>query len=293
LRRRIGWLASGIGLTAAAVAVVIAVVTAGTPGAAGRSGPGKTQAGATSRLSGRQILLDAATTAAAARAGTGTYWTVKQGGRAPKPWTVQGWYTHAGVEYDAAPDGKEAYRQGDCAFSVGGRWLSYRQIQQLPVDPGALKAWIHWSMTAGWQPLEPCARHADPAPPVPVRSSPANVAPFYVTSVLRGLLFQVPAPPALRAAAFRALASMPDVRKAGYADGGVVLVIHDPPIPASKFPSGKEPKGTGVVKLIIDPATATLRAWTDYTGTTQILAAGWTNHMPKIVPLSQVYPAKP
>jgi hypothetical protein len=285
-RRRAGWVAGGLSL--AATAAVAAVMVA--PTVTGSGGP--QHAMPVSHLSGRQILLDAATAAAAAPATAGTYWYVKTAGSAPQPYTQQAWYTHAGVEYSATPDGKEVYQPGaDCDFSVGGRWLSYQQLKQLPTDPGALKAWITWSMTSGWQPLSPCAAQ-DPHPaPVPARSS-LNIDPSDVASALSNLLFQVPAPPALRAAAFRALASMQDVRELGYADGGVALAIYGPSLPASKFRPGKEPRDTGVVKLIIDPANSMLRAETNYEGTTQILATGWTNHMPKIVPLSQVFPAK-
>ena len=105
---------------------------------------------------------------------------------------------------------------------------------------------------------------------------------------LSELLYQVPAPPAIRAAAFRALAAMPDVTKLGQASGDVVLRISFPPPPANKFPSGKVPAGYDEIKLIIDASALTVHAISDYTGTTTILAARWTNTLPTVIPASQL-----
>lgn len=301
-RRRTGWLAGGAGLTAAAVVAVAAVMASASGTAPAATGDGHAAAHpsaspvAVSKLSARRILLDAATAVAAAPARTGTYWYLKTIVPGPPRATLQTWYTRDGVGYSLAPDGRDVYRpSADCGFSVGGRWLTYGQLEHLPTDPAALKAWLTWSSTRGaWQPLSPCASASVPAPPRPRWSQTAAPRASGFAAELTSLLFQVPAPPALRAAAFRALASMPDVRKLGYADGGVVLAIHGPAVPASKFPSGKAPQGdTGVVKVIIDPTTFALRAESDYQGTTRILAAGWTDHMPKVVSISQAFPPKP
>ncbi|HEX9034576.1 MAG TPA: hypothetical protein VF834_22250 [Streptosporangiaceae bacterium] len=105
---------------------------------------------------------------------------------------------------------------------------------------------------------------------------------------LTELLDQIPAPRAVHAAAFRALAAMPNVTKLGEVGGDLVLRISVPALPASKFPGGKVPAGSGHIKLIIDASTLTLRAWSDYTGTTTILAARWTNTLPRIIPDSQL-----
>jgi hypothetical protein len=282
LVRRGGWLAGAIGLSAA-VAVAVAVVTVVHPGSH-RAGD--------SQLSGRQFLLEAATTAAAAPASTGLYWHLVMEGSGPAAKTTRRiWYTHDGRDYALAPDGRHVYRPSpDCGFLVGGRWLTYQQIQHLPTAPDALKAWMHWSLTAGWQSLSPCARRIRPA-------LPRFSRPDYTTSdtamTLSRLLAEIPAPPAVRAAAFRALASMPDVKNVGRVSGGVVLAIYFPKDPPSKFPGGKVPPGDGVLKLIIDPTTFALRGSVSYQGTERILSAGWTNYMPKAEPVSKAFPPKP
>jgi len=53
----------------------------------------------------------------------------------------------------------------------------------------------------------------------------ASVLPGYVLTTLVRLLTDLPVPPAVRAAAFRALASMPSVTSLGPADGGQALLI--------------------------------------------------------------------
>lgn len=110
---------------------------------------------------------------------------------------------------------------------------------------------------------------------------------------LSELLYQVPAPPAIRAAAFRALAAMPDVTKLGQASGDVVLRISFPSPPANKFPSGKVPVNYDEIELIIDTSTLTVHAISDYTGTTTILAARWTNTLPAVIPASQLTHSPP
>ena len=145
--RRTGWLAGGLGLTAAAAAA--AVVIAGTPGATGPSGhrhaqPHRhTQAEAISQLSGRQILLAAARIAAAAPASTGTYWYLKEAEPTSVSKTAfQAWYSRDGSEYDLLSPGKVFLASPHAGFSIGASSLTYRQIQRLPANPAALTAWI-------------------------------------------------------------------------------------------------------------------------------------------------------
>jgi hypothetical protein len=281
--RRMGWLAGGLGLTAAAAAVILAV---GMPGGSARSGSGNPRAEGFSRLSGRQILLDAATSAAAVPVRTGTYWYVDE--LAPGSagnMTTQSWYTHDGTVYTMIPQDKGVFLASPHAgFSIGASSLTYQQIQRLPENPAALAAWITRSFS---QPSEPPttpggAPHAVYSPP------PRADARMAVAISLSELLDQIPAPRAVRAAAFRALAAMPDVTKLGDVGDDVVLRISGPPIPGSKFPGGKAPAGTGEIRLIINAATLTLHAWTDYSGTTTLLAARWTNTLPRIIPNSQL-----
>ncbi len=107
------------------------------------------------------------------------------------------------------------------------------------------------------------------------------------TLVLWGLchlLWEVPTPPAVRSAALRALATMPNVTNLGAVDGGQALRFSFAPMAADKFPDGKLPPGSGELTVVIDPDTATLISYTTYQGTTRILAAGWTDDRPERIP---------
>jgi hypothetical protein len=296
--RRTGWLAGGVGLTAAA-AVAVAAVMASTSGVApittGSGGHAAVHPGshpvAASQLSARQVLLAAATTAAAASAQTGAFWYLKTRGPGADAGTPQEiWYARDGSMYQLAPNGRDVYLAGAGAFEIGLSSLTYGQIQDMPTDPAALKAWI----TRAWERVPPdSGPYVAPRPNTATGRIPGPDIPGYVSSSLTSLLAEYPVPPALRAAAFRALASMPDVRRLPNADGDLVLAISVPKNPASKFPSGKVPAGDGVVKLIIDPATFVLRSEINFQGTMEILAAGWTDHLPKVVSVDKIFPPKP
>ncbi|MCO5986686.1 hypothetical protein NE235_11290 [Actinoallomurus spadix] len=89
-----------------------------------------------------------------------------------------------------------------------------------------------------------------------------------ISGGLTGLLAMTPAPPAVRAAAFRALASLPEVRNLGRVDGGQGLLITD---------------NGATIKLVLDPATSRIRSSTytgkgeKVTGGDTVDAAEWTN----------------
>ncbi len=93
-----------------------------------------------------------------------------------------------------------------------------------------------------------------------------------VTDALIALQFEVSAPPQVGAAAYRVLASFPDVKNLGPVKGGQELLI--------SFPSGG-----GWIKLVVDPATSLVRSETGAKGATTIEAAGWTNRLPRVVRL--------
>lgn len=283
-RWRTGRLAGGLGVIAAAAAAIAVIMAAGIPGGSVRGGQGNAHPRATSHLSGRQILLDAATAAAAAPVRTGRYWYVDElAPRSVSTASTQGWYTHDGTLYGWIPQDNGVYLASPHAgFSVGASSLTYQQIERLPASPAALTAWIIRSYAHPSGPLTGrVPRAAD-------GGGPRAATPSAVAISLSELLDQIPAPAAVRAAAFRALAAMPDVTKLAEADGNVVLRISVPAPPANKFPGGKLPAGVGEIKLFINAATLTLHAWSDYTGTTTILAARWTNTLPRIIPDSQL-----
>lgn len=283
--RRGGWLAGGLGVAAATATAVAVIVAAGTPGGSARGGQGNTEPRGLSQESGRQILLDAATAAAAAPVRTGKYWYVDElAPTSAHKMTTQSWYTHDGTVYTMIPQERGVFLASPHAgFSVGASSLTYRQIQRLPASPAALTAWIIRSFSHPSGP--PLTRGGPPAAGSP---GPRAATPSAVAISLSELLDQIPAPRAVRAAAFRALAAMPDVTKLRTADGEVVLRISVPVPPASKFPGGRLPAGVGEIKLYIDASTLALHAWSDYTGKTTIFASRWTNTLPRIIPDSQL-----
>jgi hypothetical protein len=281
---RLAWLTGATALTAAVAAVTVFAFTPDTT----RTGQQAGQASGElpSQLSGQQILLAAATVAEAKPAATGTYWHLKVS--FPDHLSTgdtlidNTWTTHDGTTYAMLQDGIGVVLTGDGqGFQVGGSHLTYEQIKQLPTDPAALKAWITDSFT-----------HPPAGQPVP--EIPAAAIPETVAGGLSVLLWQAPAPPAVRAAAFRALASMPNVTNLGTMDGGQALRVSFASSAADKLPGGKLPAGAeDGLRLVINPTTSMLLSQTNFQGTVKILTAEWTNQMPKVVqpPMPQPVPS--
>ena len=86
----------------------------------------------------------------------------------------------------------------DTFVVVEGRELTFEQLQRLPDDPQALRDWV---VDASEDDLDP--------------SVSAEIIDLNVAEVLANLLVDVPVPPGVRAAAYRALAGMPNVRSSG------------------------------------------------------------------------------
>ena len=265
---RLAWLTAGTAMTAAlAAAAVFAFAPGATP-------PGQPANQLSGHGTGQGFLLAAATIAAGKPATSGTYWhlmesipALPEGGGDS---TQSTWTTHDGTMYVRLQDTDAVMQvsQGD-GFGVGLSRLTYEELQQLPTDPAALKARIS----------DPARRPSgDLVPEVPDYAMPGMIA-----DGLTDLIWGVPAPPAVRAAAFRALASLPNITDLGKMDGGQALRISFPPPPADKFPGGKVPEGANQLLLVIDPATSMLLSETNYQGTHKIVKAEWTNEMPKIV----------
>jgi hypothetical protein len=246
------WLAGAVSVSAAAAAAAVLFASgAGAPVA-----------------SARQLLLAAARTAAAAPEGSGAYWHLKQvedGPGSQGTTTQETWTRRDGSSWILDPAGRGVWPwQGPAGFSVGVVQLSFAQLQQLPTDPAGLKAWV-----------------AEALKPV-TATIPAEAAPGEIAVALSSLLYDVPAPAAVRAAAFRALAALPDVTSLGAVGGGQGLLITGPAPPADKFPAGRVPAGAGEIKLVIDPATSTVRSVTNYQGTETILVSQWTDRIPPV-----------
>ncbi|MFD0532629.1 hypothetical protein ACFQY7_01240 [Actinomadura luteofluorescens] len=91
--------------------------------------------------------------------------------------------------------------------------------------------------------------------------------------LLENLLSEVPAPPKVRAAALRALASLPDVKNLGRVPGGQSLQF-----------SGQG----GGTKLVVDPKTSAVsgEGYADINGRQEsmgqtTITAAWTNEPPR------------
>jgi hypothetical protein len=258
-------------LLASAVAAVAAVVI-GT-GGFGSSGGGSVPAAAPA-LSGQQILLAAATVAERTPEGSGTYWHVKVGSASSKNdkpmeefWTqrdgqtwVRGWRSNRD---DVV---KMPY---PIPFALGGPKVSFEQLETLPTTPDELKAWIadvvkHTDFKKSTGPLD------------------AKMQERVVFDGLISLISQLPAPPKVRAAAFQAIASYPNVKSLGAVKGGQGLEISfDGRMPA---------------QLVIDPATSQIRETNFFVSaigpetysdprsgadSKVTLLAEWTNELPK------------
>jgi hypothetical protein len=215
-------------LAAAAAASTIVVVSDLAPTATPNGPP----PGAA--VSGRQILLAAATTAEARPAGSGTYWHVKTVyGDMRSTESMESWTRRDGREYWRDRNGRPRRFAGTTAFTIAGTGMGFTRIQRLPTDPAALKAEI--------------TRLVD-RERVPFRSRITGIGrePLLVQPLI-DLLARIPAPPKVRAAAFRAIAGLPGVSRAGPTAGGQTLLIHS---------------DDGDVRLVVDPATSIVRGWT-------------------------------
>lgn len=248
-RPGIGWLAAGLGLTAAAATAAVVIASYATaPTATPNSPP------AASPLSGRRVLLVAAATAESRPASSGTYWHVKavfKDSRGVQ--TTELWTRRDGQKWISLKPGKVSRLRKELGFFIGGTSIRYEEIQRLPTDPDKLKAAL--------------LRRAKPRVPATALVS------------LTDVLYDVPAPPKVRAAAFRALAELPNIRNLGPTRGGQLLVLSD---------------GQAGSKIVVDPATSRLGSTEGFTSFdnqsmgVHTFTAEWTNRLPgDLVPLEQ------
>lgn len=177
-----------------------------------------------------------------------------------------------------APGTASLTRVGVDSFIVAeGRELTFAQLQKLPDDPEALRDWV----------VDAVVDDLDP-------SASTDVIELNVAEVLLNLLVDVPAPPGVRAAAYRALAEMPNVRSTGPTTDelgrpgvGILIDVGDK---ASVFVvpiGGPYQAGKLTRKLIIDPDTSHVLAsqvnvgeGSDPVSNALILEIGWTDEEP-------------
>ncbi|MEV4109840.1 hypothetical protein [Nonomuraea sp. NPDC049695] len=157
-------------------------------------------------------------------------------------------------------------------FFLADQQLTYDEVQRLPADPNALKSW-----------LAEAAR---------VSRVKENNVDSYVTGALPGLLYQLPAPKNVRAAAYQLLLTMPGVRSRGETKdsmgrAGAALSIERP----DAVQTGKT--FTSKTDLIVDTSTMLLlsenhtstidgKLFLNKTTTQTVLEAGWTNTAPAV-----------
>jgi hypothetical protein len=277
--RRPGWRTAGIGLAAiaaaGAVTAAVVLITSGTahqrPGTAVHSAAIRHHP-VTAKQSVQQILLTAAASAQRAAAGSGAYWYVRiraatgNGNKLylQESWTKRNgetWIRNRGTGRQVIELPRSAATLGP--FLLGGRELTFRQIQSLPANPAALTKWIvtnaakHGGKTGG---------------PVPSKAQERED----IFESLDSLLSELPTTPPVRAAAFRALAALPGVTSLGRAGGGQAL----------RYTTLGGERAT----LIIDPSTGQISAtnfFVDNQGATfwqeipnATITGRWTNTLP-------------
>jgi hypothetical protein len=166
-------------------------------------------------------------------------------------------------EYWTTIDGQEWYRTARTGGKAvlasrprpirlnGDDDVTLSQILALPADPAALRDWLADGLT----------RHG----------IPANQRDTAVLQSLIDLVSTVPAPPAVRAAAFRAIAAYPGVHA---------------------LPDGKAVQLPGGGRLVVDPATGRVdgssvflgpdgKPYRTADGATYAVSAEWTDDLPK------------
>lgn len=264
-KRRLVFLTSALIASAASVAVV-AMVGIGASG----SPRGNSVTPASTSVSGQQILLAAATTAAQAPEGSGTYWYVKTAstsGKNGSQFQWESWTERDGRTWvrGEKTNGKVLDIGQTTPFRLGGPNVSFEQLQHLPTSSDALKAWI-----------------SDSVKNSNVRTSAGKLdASMQKEAVFEGLISlvsQLPAPPKVRAAAFQAIASYPNVKSLGAVQGGQGLLI--------SFGEGTP------ARLVVDPVTSQIRETNFFItadgarasiegGGSFTIVAEWTSQLPK------------
>lgn len=176
-----------------------------------------------------------------------------------------------------APGTTSVMRLGDDTFVVSeGPELTFAQLQRLPAEPDALLAWV---VDAVKDDLEP--------------SVSAETIDYKVGEVLANLLVDVPVPPGVRAAAYRALADMPNVTSIGpthdeLGRAGIGILIESGDMAGVVVPGGRTFEAGELTRnLIIDPDTshvlasqASVGESSDPLSGTLILKVGWTDEKP-------------
>ncbi|MFI6604182.1 CU044_5270 family protein [Nonomuraea sp. NPDC050536] len=248
-RRRVGWFVPGAALVAAGAAAAVVFATGA-----------HTNGGAP--VTGKEVLLMAAVSAERTPQGSGTYWHVtRQWSKADIP-PMESWTRRDGKRWTKGEPGNppDVVVPAWNTLHLKGANVSFEDLEGLPTDPEALKAWI----------AERKGNENDMSASE-IRGNP--------TLTLLTLITELPAPAEVRSAAFRALAATPGVENAGAVEGGQQLRFPDPD-------GGK--KG---IELVVDPEKARVTranlvlagdggvAWSDKFIS---VSTEWTDQLPSV-----------
>jgi hypothetical protein len=176
-----------------------------------------------------------------------------------------------------APGTASVWRMDDDQFLVGEEpGLTFAQLQHLPEDPDALRAWA----------VDLVKNALD-------KSASRDLVEYSVSGALADLLVDVPVPPGVRAAAYRALADMPNVESIGPTQdalgrAGVGILIEAGEWDGVLLPGGDRfEAGEATRRLMIDPSTSHVLADQvgvgesfDSSGGVLVLEVGWTAERP-------------
>jgi hypothetical protein len=219
-------------------------------------------------LSGQQVMLAAATAAESKPASTGTYWHTKIVSSMGKVTDIsETWIRRDGRTWLSATPGLVS-RVGPRPL-IEFTKLDYAHIQRLPTDPDRLKAALLKSATL------PGAR---------------DQRQLTTINLLQEVLAEAPAPPKVRAAAYRALAALPNIANLGRTSGGYRLKI--------SYMNSTGTHVDGTETIVVNPKTTQLRVegWAGFgdgglpVGPSQ-RTSGWTDRIAgRIVPWSQQIP---
>jgi hypothetical protein len=257
-RRRVRPLALGAGLVATAAAAAVVVVTL--PGApAPTPVPAPRPQAVAPVVTGTQVLLAAATVAEHAPADSGKYWHVKT---ASEKQAYENWYSADGhMWFRGAKSSGRLMALGSSPLRLAGTTATFEQLRTLPTDPAALRDWLvnaiaHSGARTSAGPLTAEDRERE------------------LLLSMVSLVSTLPAPPAVRAAAFRAIAAYPGVQDLGAVPGGRGFML------------------PGNYRLVVDPATGRVNRTSMYVtadGAIYVVAspqgaevsAEWTDSLPK------------
>ncbi|MEV4093242.1 CU044_5270 family protein [Streptosporangium saharense] len=303
--------------TVVTVVAVAVVVTGATTAEPGRDPALAASPGVTATVSGRSVLLAAAVTAEAGPENDGPYWHVSKLNRRTYPETFGG----EGDRYRVT----EAQLTEQWVAEDGQVWVGTRSLGTRPASQADKQAWhrdgspTEWQVPGGTLSTAPGRGHLEavtdgtafsmagrkmtleqirglPTDPVSlreqvaelVRDAPGGSLDGVVADALSGLLWSKPSPPKVRAAAYRALADLPEVRYLGEAEdeqgrAGEAFSFTLQTAGASRLPA------TVRRTLVIDPVTSQVLSSTvtgrPGTGDDQVevvLEAGWTTRRPAV-----------